>query len=71
MFGKLARFGMLACAVLAFAASRPAAAQTSGDTWHFTAGLYVWLPTINADLKFGLPPGSPDPPWWRSARTTT
>ena len=51
-----------ACAVLAFGPSRPAAAQTAGDTWNFTLGLYVWLPTINADLKYGLPanqPGSP------------
>jgi hypothetical protein len=62
MIRRLARFGMAAFAVLAFGASRPAAAQTSGDTWNFTAGLYVWLPTINADLKFGLPPGQPGSP---------
>lgn len=68
MIGKLARFGLAACAVLAFGLSRPAAAQTQAaaptpdDKWKFTAGLYVWVPTINADLKYGLPPGQPGNP---------
>ncbi|HMF08630.1 MAG TPA: hypothetical protein VKJ00_05800 [Thermoanaerobaculia bacterium] len=38
-------------------------AQTpSSDEWKFTVGLYVWLPTINADLRYGLPPGQPGNP---------
>ena len=41
--------------------------RTSGQTpaadeWKFTAGLYVWLPTVNANLKYGLPPGQPANP---------
>ena len=62
MIGKFTRFGLAACAVLAIGIPRPAAAQTSGDEWKFTAGLYVWLPTINADLKYSLPPGQPGSP---------
>jgi hypothetical protein len=62
MIRKLTRFGIVACAVLAFGPSRPAAAQTSGDAWNFEAGLYLWVPTINADLKFGIPPGQPGAP---------
>jgi hypothetical protein len=62
MIGKLARFGIVACAVLAFGPSRPAAAQTSGDTWNFAAGLYLWVPTINADLMYGIPEGQPGSP---------
>ena len=38
-------------------------AQTaSSDQWKFTVGLYLWLPTVNADLKYGLPPGQPANP---------
>lgn len=62
MIRKLARFGMVACAILAFGPSRPAAAQTSVEKWNFAAGLYLWVPTINADLKFGIPPGQPGAP---------
>ena len=62
MMGKPSWLWLAVCASLALAVPRATMGQASGDTWRFTAGLYVWLPTVNADLKYGLPPGQPGSP---------
>lgn len=39
-----------------------ASAQSGDDDWKFSLTPYVWLPTINANLNDGLPPGADGSP---------
>ena len=53
-FAALAQAGLLAGA---FAATPAMAADDPFDgNWHFSLTPYLWLPNINADLDFDLPP---------------
>lgn len=45
-------FAALLCAVPAHAA----------DDWSFTLSPYIWLPTIEGQLKYSIPPGAPGSP---------
>jgi len=56
--------GVLLAAALAFGASAPADAQTSGANpghWQFSVTPYLWLPSVDGTLKYQLPPGSGSP----------
>jgi hypothetical protein len=52
----------LRCSALALmlASALPAAAQSGGNEWRFGVMPYVWLPTIDATLKFHTPNGNPE-----------
>ena len=52
----------LGCFALALmlASALPAAAQSGGNEWRFGVMPYVWLPTIDATLKFRTPNGNPE-----------
>jgi len=43
------------------AISMPVAAAAADDGWQFSLTPYLWLPTIDGQLKYDLPPGSGDP----------
>ena len=44
---------VLACLLLA----TPAAAQDGGSEWAFSLTPYLWLPTIDGQTKYEIPPG--------------
>jgi hypothetical protein len=52
--GIVIAFGLL------FISGLPAYAAQEGDSgkWQFSLTPYLWLPSINGDLKFSIPPGS-------------
>ena len=53
----------LVTALLALTVPPVAAAGADSDEWQFTATPYLWLPRIDGELKYALPPGgggSPD-----------
>jgi hypothetical protein len=56
----MSRLGLqcLACAAALTAASAHAAEPAYDGQWHFSLTPYVWLPNVNSDLKYSLPPGS-------------
>jgi hypothetical protein len=45
---------------LMLASPLPAAAQSGGDQWRFSIMPYLWLPTIDATLKFHTRNGNPE-----------
>jgi hypothetical protein len=52
--------GMLALGAGTAATAQTTAAQTGGDQWRFSVMPYLWLPTIDATLKFKTPNGNPE-----------
>jgi hypothetical protein len=50
----------LAASIIALALCIPlgAAAQSADDDWKFAITPYLWLPNINATLKYSVPPGT-------------
>ena len=51
-----ATFAFLVAVMLVF--PLPVFAQNSGDTWEYHVTPYLWLPTIDGSMKYGIPPGS-------------
>ena len=55
------RLSLLAAALaLTLTSALPALAQSGGDRWRFSVMPYLWLPTIDATLKFRTPNGNPE-----------
>jgi hypothetical protein len=44
--------------VVALCAPIGATAESAGDDWKFSVTPYLWLPNINATLKYSVPPGT-------------
>jgi hypothetical protein len=47
----------MAAAVMLFLAPNARAQTPVEDSWQFAVTPYLWLPSINADLAYGVPPG--------------
>ena len=49
---------LVTAALVAAATALPASAAETGDGWQYRLTPYLWLPTIDGALKYGVPPGS-------------
>jgi hypothetical protein len=61
--GYLKAFAGILFAVGLLLLSNPAYAvqEVDSDKWQFSVMPYLWLPSINGDLRFSIPPGSDGP----------